>query len=119
MAKQNKKQKDKKIEPTTKKSKKRFIIKYFLILLVIAFLMFITYRYTEEAKETSYLKGGQNAIVMITEAAQNKGGVSITNGNNTIILSKYNKEIVGATTPIIEETPPEETPPTEATNQTE
>jgi len=108
MAQENKKQKNRKVEPTIKKSKKRIIIKYLLIVLVVGLLIFMTYRYTEEVKEKSYLQGGQNAISLITDAAESKGGVSITSGNETIVLSKYHKKIASVTPPTTEETPTEE-----------
>jgi len=114
MAEKNKKQKNEKVEPTKKKSKRKIIIKYFIIILVISLLMFMTYRYTEEAKERSYINGGQNAIATITEVAQNKGGVAIIDENKTIILSKYDK-ITAITASVIEETVNNET----VKNQTE
>ena len=110
-----KEKKDNRIEPIKKKRKKMIILKYFIILLVIGLIAFITYRYTEEAKESSYLEGGQSAIAMITEVAQNKGGVAITGDNQTIVLSKYNK----ITAAVIEQTTPTEEPVNQTTNQTE
>ena len=107
-----KKTKEKK--PTNNTGKKKRIIKYFLIILVIVLIAFMTYRYTEEAKETSYIKGGQDAIEMITGAVTNSGGISITNENDTIVLSKYDKPTPNTQTPITEKITPEET-----TNQTE
>ena len=111
------KEKQQKAEPTTKKNRKKLIIKSVLIFLLISLIVFMTYRYTEEAKEASYVKGGQNAIEIITGAVTNSGGISITNGNNTMILSKYDKSTTEEI--VIEETATEETATEETTNQTE
>ena len=74
-----------------KRNHKIFKIAIAIVLLIL--IIFLTYRYTEETKEKAYIKGGQDAIHIIINAANTKGGIILKNNEETIILSKYNKPI--------------------------
>ncbi|MGK0208913.1 MAG: hypothetical protein ACI83O_000173 [Patescibacteria group bacterium] len=69
-------------------------LRWGLLVLVIVLLLFLNYRYLQEAREEAFIDGGQNAIRLIVDTVNAKGGIVIEYDNASIVLSQYHKAVV-------------------------
>jgi len=79
--------------PTVKKSKKGLIVKSLIILVILSLVSYGLYLYVENVKAKAYVRGGDDAVSMIREAALDGGGVEIEMEGQVITLSRYYKPI--------------------------
>jgi hypothetical protein len=68
-------------------------VKIILLIIILLILAFLAYKYVENVKEKAYIEGGKKAISFITQDIKTTGGVILREGNQTLVLSKYEKTI--------------------------